>query len=69
MSAHNLYFEQKYKKIAAFFLSEISVFGGEVFYIFEYACFCNGYVFISSCCESFKTFYVKIQNENVGLTT
>ena len=43
MSTHNLCFEQKYeKKISEFFILKFSIFGGEIFYIFEKACFRNG---------------------------
>ena len=40
MSTYNLCFEQKYE-ILSEFLSENSVFGGDVFNIFELVCFCN----------------------------
>ena len=35
MSTHNLCFEQKYEKHRVFLSEKISVFGGEIFYIFE----------------------------------
>ena len=42
MSTHNLCFEQKYEKISEFLVWKFSVFGGEIFNIFEYVCFRNG---------------------------
>ena len=39
-STHNLYFEQKYENIR-FFILKLSVFGGEIFNIFEQAGFRN----------------------------
>ena len=40
MSTHNLCFEQKYEKISEFFfIRKFSVFGDEIFYILEWACF------------------------------
>ena len=41
MSTHNLCFEQKYEKYQSFFIRKFSAFGGEIFYIFEKACFRN----------------------------
>ena len=41
MSTHNLCFEQKYEKYESFFIGKFSVFGGEIFDIFEYSCFRN----------------------------
>ena len=32
---HNLCFKQKYEKYPSFFIWKFSVFGGEIFYIFE----------------------------------
>ena len=40
-STHNLYFEQKYEKYQSFYICKFSVFGGEIFYIFELAYFRN----------------------------
>ena len=37
-SAHNLCFEQKYE-IYQNLIRKLSVFSGEIFYVFEYACF------------------------------
>ena len=42
------------KNIRVFFIWKFSVFGGELFYIFELACFRNGYVFCH--CGSFVDF-------------
>ena len=42
MSTHNLCFEQKYEKYQNF-IWKFSVFGGEIFNIFELACFRNVY--------------------------
>ena len=33
-SPHNLCFEQKYEKYQSFFISKLSDFGGEIFYIY-----------------------------------
>ena len=41
MSTHNLCFEQKYEKYQNFYLKSFIFFGGKIFSIFEYACFCN----------------------------
>ena len=43
MSTHNLCFEQKYEKYFCrdFYLKIFSFFGGEIFYLFEWACFRN----------------------------
>ena len=41
MSTHNPCFEQNYKKYQSFLSENFSVFGGESFYIFEFACFRN----------------------------
>ena len=52
MSTHNLCFEQKYEKYQSFLPEKLSVFGGEIFYIFEQACFRNvniHAVFFQSC--------------------
>ena len=35
VSTHNLCFEQKYERYQSFFISKFSVFGGEIFFIFE----------------------------------
>ena len=41
-STHNLCFEQEDEKNIRVFHLKCSGFGGEIFYIFEYACFRNG---------------------------
>ena len=42
MSTHNLCFEQKkIEKYQSFFICKFSVFGAEIFYVFEYTCFRN----------------------------
>ena len=41
-STYNLCFEQKYEKISEFFIWKLSIFGGEIFNIFEKVCFRNG---------------------------
>ena len=41
-STHNLCFEQNYDKYQSFFIWKFSVFGGEIFYIYEQVCFRNG---------------------------
>ena len=41
MSTHNLGFEQRYEKYQNFYL-KTCIFGGEIFNIFEQACFHNG---------------------------
>ena len=38
-STHNLCFEQKFENNITIFIGKISAFGGEIFYIFELACF------------------------------
>ena len=35
MSAHNLYFEQKYENYQSFLFENFQFFEGEIFYIFE----------------------------------
>ena len=40
-STHNRRFEQKYEKYRSFYLKMFLAFGGEIFYIFELACFRN----------------------------
>ena len=40
-STHDLCYEQKYEKYQSFFIWKFSVFGGEIFNIFELACFRN----------------------------
>ena len=53
-STHNLCFEQKYEKYQSFFIWKFSVFGDEIFYIFELACF----VMVSSLQQTVTTVQV-----------
>ena len=41
MSTHNLCFELKYEKCQNFYLKTFNFFDGEIFSIFEQACFRN----------------------------
>ena len=44
-STHNLCFEQKYERYQIFYPETfVSVFGGEIFNIFESACFRNDFI-------------------------
>ena len=55
MSNHNLCFEQKYEKYQSFFICKFSVFGAEIFYVFEYACFCNEEEEQTNHCRQYKS--------------
>ena len=63
MSTHNLYFEQEYEKYQNFYLKTFSFFGGEIFNIFEKACFGNESVWASEqsdqslCCLHEETWH------------
>ena len=41
LPTHYLCFEQKFEKYLSFFIWKFSVFGGEIFYSFEQACYRN----------------------------
>ena len=44
MSTHNLFFEQQYGKYQNFLSENFQFFGGEIFKVFEQACFRNVWV-------------------------
>ena len=64
----------KYEKYQNFYLKTLSVFGGEIFNIFEKACFCNGNEYLhrtDSWCRlffwaSFTSFGQLFENSGMG---